>query len=88
MCFSIIISRHNKIKIGYRVQVYFTISLHKKDKVLLQQIKEFLAVGSITEQWSKSIQFQVKSIKDLKVIIDFFDKFPLKTKKTGRFYFI
>lgn len=47
----------------------------------MQQIKEFLAVGSITEQWSKSIQFQVKSIKDLKVIINFFDKFPLKTKK-------
>ena len=51
----------------------------------MQQIKEFLAVGSITEQGSKSIQFQVKSIKDLKVIIDFFDKFPLKTKKRADF---
>lgn len=63
------------------VQLMFKINLHKKDQALLKQIQSFFCVGGIHFKTSQSLQFQVSSIKDLKVIIDHFDKYPLITKK-------
>ena len=47
----------------------------------MEKIKNFFRVGSIYKLGSHSIQFRVFTVKDLKVIIDHFDKFPLKTQK-------
>ena len=66
-----------KYKQGWRVQLFFQISLHLRDQALLEQIKNDFKVGSI--HWTdgaNSIQFQVQLIKDLRVIIDHFDKYP------------
>ena len=38
-------------------------------------------VGNISKQGSQSIQFRVRSIKDLAIIIYHFDKYPLITDK-------
>ena len=67
-CFFTNVTKTRNTRLVSKLNCFFSIGLHERDKALLQQIKEFLAVGSITEQGSKSIQFQVKSIKDLKVI--------------------
>ena len=58
-CFSITITRNNEMKIGFRVKLIFAIGLHERDKVLLEQIKNFFKVGSIN--WTKElIQFNFK----------------------------
>ena len=59
--------------------------MHKKDKALLEEIKNFFNVGSIYKHGSHSIQFIVRSIKDLAVIINHFDKFPLLSEKKADF---
>ena len=82
-CFSISIIRNKKLKIGWGVRARFQINLSQKDKVLLEQIQNFLCVkGSIytKNEWNL-IELQVQSVKDLKKIIDHFDKYPLITQK-------
>ena len=60
----------------------FVIKLHKKDKSLLELIKNTLGVGHISSfNTEEAIQFRVESFKELQVIIDHFDKYPLITKK-------
>ena len=80
-CFTISINRNPKLKIGWRIKQFFKISLHKKDKALLEYIQNYLGVGNIIKHGPQSIQFQVQSVEDLKVIINHFDKYPLITQK-------
>jgi hypothetical protein len=80
--FIISIRTNNKLKIGWRVEASFQIGLHKKDRILLESIKAFFGVGNITKQGEASFQYRVVgSVKELKVIIDHFDKYPLITQK-------
>jgi len=44
-------------------------------------IRVFYRVGNINKDREDSIQFTVKSLKDLPVIIDHFSKYPLLTQK-------
>lgn len=81
-CFYVYVAKNNnKYKQGWKVHQRLTISLHNKDKALLEQIKIFLGVGKIFQQGLQAYRYEVSSVKDLKVIINHFDKFPLKTGK-------
>jgi len=55
--------------------------LHQKDKVLLEQFQSFFCAGNIHKSGSKAYQFRVDSIKDLKILINHFDRYPLITQK-------
>jgi hypothetical protein len=57
--------------------------LHKKDRFVLEAIKNYLGVGEIYTQGTDSIQYRVFSIKDLQLVIDHFDKYPLISQKFG-----
>ena len=85
--FILSITENNKLKLASNVRPCFSISLHEKDKPLLQDIQSFFGVGKIYKQGSQSIQLRVESIKDLRAIIDHFDKYPLITKKKGIIYY-
>lgn len=63
----------------------FQIGLHKKDSEVLEQIKSYWGVGKITSKTSKSVQFRVRSIKELSMVINHFDKYPLITQKRADF---
>ena len=63
------------------VLVSFQITVNKKDLDLLVQIEKYFGVGNITKQGSESIHYRVQSVKDLRVIIQHFDNFPLLTQK-------
>ena len=52
-----------------------------KDEAVLVAIKIYLHVGQIYKSGLNSVQLQVLSIKELKVIIEHFDKYPLITQK-------
>ncbi len=75
------IIRDNKYKLGWRVVCRFTIHLHKKDLNLLNSIKQFFEVGNVFLTGGGSAQFRVESSSGLDIIINHFDKYPLKTKK-------
>jgi len=71
-----------KSKIGWSVELVFGIHLHIKDKALLQAIQNsFGGIGNITNSGKEAVQFQVTSIKEIGIIIDHFDKYPLITQK-------
>ena len=55
--------------------------MHQKDRALLELIKTSLGVGQIYKHGRDSIVVRVGSVKDLLVIIDHFDKYPLITQK-------
>ena len=59
--------------------------MHKKDKDILEEIKNYFCVGYITQHGKNTLQYRIKSIKDLEVIIEHFDKYPLITQKQGDF---
>ena len=80
-CFALSVIKNNKMKAGWHVKLSFQIGLHQKDHALLEQIKTYLGVGNIYKQGSQLLQFRVDSVKDLKVIINHFDKYSLITKK-------
>ena len=80
-CFLIIVRKNRNLKIGWSVELRFQITLHEKDKTLLKLIQNYFCVGYINKDGPQSIKYCVQSIKELKVIIDHFDRYPLITQK-------
>ena len=80
-CFNLIIYKDSSFNTGWRVKLIFKISLHKRDKELLESIKNYFKVGNITKHGPQSIQYRVSSIEDLEVIINFLEKYKLITQK-------
>lgn len=66
---------------GYSVKISFQIGLHRKDLLLLEKIKLFFGVGIISKDGENYVKYQVRSIEDLKIIFNHFDKYPLITQK-------
>ena len=63
----------------------FIIKLHIKDLALLELIKNTLTVGKIRKNGVNSAQYVVETIKELQIIVDHFNKYPLITKKASDF---
>ena len=80
-CFSIKIQSNDKLKNKWRVRPAFSITLHIKDQSLLESIKNSLGVGNISKSGKKAVTYAVDSIKEIPVIINHFDKYPLITQK-------
>lgn len=67
--------------IGWRVAPEFKITLHKRDEVILNNIKEFFGVGTITS-YKYTLNYKVRTLKDItEIIIPHFEKYPLITQK-------
>ena len=79
--FSVTLVKDKSYKLGWQVKPKFSIGLHKKDLSLLESIHSSLGVGGISSQGVNGVQFSVNSIKDRRILTDFFDKYPLLTKK-------
>jgi len=80
-CFHLSIIENKNYKTGWTVKVSFDIGLHIKDKVLLELIQSYFGVGKLYVTSLESICFRVKSVKEIAVLINHFDKYPLITKK-------
>lgn len=79
--FVLSITKSDELKSGWVIKPRFSISLHKKDIFVLEAIKNYLGAGNIHKQDTDSIQYRVSSIKDLQLVIDHFDKYPLISQK-------
>lgn len=78
--FYLSILKNDKYNTGFSIQLFFEISLHKKDKAILELFQSFWGVGIIKNN-SKFVKFQVTGSENLKVVIDHFDNYPLITQK-------
>lgn len=80
--FSISIRKSSTTRLGWTLHLSFQIGLHKKDTELLREIQATLGgVGSISYKQSMAY-FRVQSLEQIyNVIIPYFDKYSLITKK-------
>ena len=84
--FSIGLNRSTKMNTGWIVNLQFGISLHKKDRHILELIEIFFGgVRTVASQGTGKVQYRVSSINNLHVIILHFDNFPLITHKWSNF---
>lgn len=84
-CFGMYIYKNTKYKTNWFASLVFQISLHEKDRDLLEQIQNSFCVGGISSHDSAALKYSVISHKYLQIIIDHFYKFPLMTKKLNDF---
>jgi len=80
-CFHISIIRNSNLKLGVSVRAIFQISLHKKDKILLERIKDFFDVGRVAVRSDGAVVYEVSSIKDVQIIFKHLETYPLITDK-------
>ena len=85
-CFCLSITENKKYKLGREVKLVFSIELKEIDKDLLVKIKIFFGCGSINyNKNNKSYIFSVRSLRELKIIIDHFNKYALISDKYSDF---
>jgi hypothetical protein len=70
---------------GYQIQAIFKIAIHKKEYNVLDAIQKFFGLGKITKHGDTTLQYTVKFLADLQVIISHFYKYPLMSEKRGDF---
>lgn len=80
---SFIISVYNdaKSKLNWRVSAYFSIHVHEKDLPLLELIQNTLGVGIVRKNNENTVLFRVSDIKDLQIILNHFENYPLVSAK-------
>lgn len=82
--FNIIKSLSNPV--GYKLQLFYIITLHKKDFSLLALIQEYFNnKGQELKVKGDKVRLTISSIKDLQLVIEHFDRYPLITKKLADF---
>jgi hypothetical protein len=82
--FYIILYKSEKVKLGWAIKARFEKHLHLKDKKILEKIKNYFGgVGNILTK-EKSVSFIISN-KELSVLIEHFNKYPLITKKRADF---
>ena len=81
--FMIIARKSSRSSAGWKIELNFTINLHKKDVKLLKDIQKFFGdIGRISKERNGCCDFTVSSLDQIvKVIIPHFDKYSLITQK-------
>ena len=69
------------LKLGYSVSLSFKLKLHSKDSELLERIFKFFNVGKISTRKDGYIEYIVNSMKEMEIIINHFNNYPLITQK-------
>lgn len=80
-CFNLTLYKNSQLATGWHVLPTFKISLHTKDRALLESIQRSLGVGSISKHGKNSIQLRINGLNNLSVVIKHLDSYPLITKK-------
>lgn len=81
-CFHVGFRKKNKYSTDWAVWLVFKIELHRKDQVLLENIRTYFSgVGRMYNQGTNALSYMVTSIVEFEVIINHFDKYPLITQK-------
>ena len=85
-CFHIGISKHSDLRLGYQVLPELTVVQHKRDIDLLYQLRSIMNCGVVRRNHGERFCWRVRDLKNLsEVIIPFFEKYQLKSKKAIEF---
>jgi hypothetical protein len=81
--FAIGINKKKDMKLGYQVILEFVISQHKRDQILLENIKVFFGeCGYIAKDGANMVQYRIRAVKDVtNVLIPHLAANPLLTQK-------
>lgn len=79
--FYIGINSHTEMTTGYQVLPDFRVVQHKRDVQILYALKRFFKCGVVRVNHDDRYEYRVRKIEDLKRIVNFFEKHPLKTQK-------
>ena len=71
---------NKKLKTKWRIKPIFSITLYKKEILLLKTIHNYFNVGKIS-LIKNTVIYTVETMKDMAVIINHFDNYPLITQK-------
>ena len=85
-CFHVGISKHPELKFGYQILPELTVVQHKRDLALLHTIRSTMDCGVVRRNHGDRYCWRVRSLDNLvNVIVPFFEKHPLKSKKAVEF---
>ena len=84
-CFHVGINQNHNLKLGFQVLPEFRLTQHKRDKKLLESIKEYFNFGVVRKNSQKILEWRVRGYTDLVKLVDFFNIYPLRTKKKTDF---
>jgi hypothetical protein len=85
-CFHVGIAVHKEMTLGVQVLPEFTVVQHKRDVQLLVSMKDYFGCGVVRVNHGDRMAFRVRKIEHLRdIIIPFFTKHPLKSKKAHDF---
>ena len=85
-CFHIGISKHSEMKFGHQILPELTVVQHERDINLLHRLRSSMKCGVVRKNHGDRYCWRVRDIKNLaEVIVPFFEKHNLKTKKAIEF---
>ena len=85
-CFHVGINPHTEMTCGYQVLPEFTVVQHERDVQILHALKGYFGCGVVRKNHGDRMAYRVRSQEHLtRIILPFFMKHPLKTKKNVDF---
>lgn len=81
-CFHVSINKHKDMKLGYQVLPEFVVVQHERDIQVLEALKTYFKCGYIKVNHGDRLCYVVRDVTALlTIILPFFEKHKLKTKK-------
>lgn len=80
-CFTTSIFKETRMLLGWQVKPIFKITVHNRDLKVLEALQRTWGVGKIYKHSVNASVYRVSSLKNLRIIIDHFEKYPLLTQK-------
>jgi len=84
-CFYVGLYKHPEMTVGYQVLPEFRIVQHYKNINVLYSLKKFFGYGVVRKNHDDRYELRIRDINQLIVVVDFFQKHPLKTTKNVDF---
>lgn len=85
-CFTTSIFKDSRMLLKWQVKPIFKITVHNKDKNILEALQRTWGIGKIYKHSDNASVYRVSSLKNLKIIINHFDKYPLLTQKSADYF--
>lgn len=80
-CFTTSIFKDSRMLLKWQVKPIFKITVHNKDINILEALQRTWGVGKIYKHSDNASVYRVSSLKNLRIIINHFEKYPLLTQK-------
>lgn len=79
-CFNVSITYNKRYLLNWVIKLRFC--LDQKDKIILEKINSIFNMGKVTLRNNNNYRFTITGFSNMIIIINYFNKFPLYTKKS------